>query len=191
MEIGAPSTAPADTSLAARLISWLGRTVSWLTLLLTLLTFAVVLLRYGFNLGWIWMQESVTYLHAMIFMVAAAWTFQADDHVRVDIFYRDRSARYRNLVNLVGTLLCLVPFSVFLLIIAWDYVAVAWASHEGSREAGGLPLVWLLKSLLLVLPLLLLLQSWATAKSCMRALRGMPSGAAAGAAGDGPDAGPA
>ena len=87
--------------------------------------------------------------------------------------------------------LILLFLAIFLLIIAWDYVAVAWASHEGSREAGGLPLVWLLKSLILVLPLLLLLQSWATAKNCMRALRGMPSGAAAGAAGDGPDAGPA
>jgi TRAP-type mannitol/chloroaromatic compound transport system permease small subunit len=191
VEVDSPSTAPADTSLAARLISWLGRTVSWLTLLMTLATFAIVLLRYGFNLGWIWMQESVTYLHAMIFMVAAAWTFQVDEHVRVDIFYRDRSARYHSLVNLAGTLLFLVPFSVFLLIIAWDYVTVAWASREGSREAGGLPLVWLLKSLILVLPLLLLLQSWATANSCIRALRGVPSGAAAGTAGGGPDAGSA
>jgi TRAP-type mannitol/chloroaromatic compound transport system permease small subunit len=187
VEVDSPSTAPADTSLAARLISWLGRTVSWLTLLMTLATFAIVLLRYGFNLGWIWMQESVTYLHAMIFMVAAAWTFQVDEHVRVDIFYRDRSARYHSLVNLAGTLLFLVPFSVFLLIIAWDYVTVAWASREGSREAGGLPLVWLLKSLMLVLPLLLLLQCWSTASGCIRALRGTPPAEPAIAAADGPD----
>jgi len=149
--------------------------VSWLTLLMTLLTFSVVLLRYGFNLGWIWLQESVTYLHALIFMVAVAWTFQVDDHVRVDIFYRDRSPRYRALVNLFGTLLLLVPFSVFLLLIGWDYVAASWASHEGSREAGGLPLVWLLKGLILVLPVLLLLQSWSTARDCVRTLRGAPS----------------
>jgi len=173
------------------LVSWLGRTVSWLTLVMTLLIFAVVLLRYGFNLGWIWLQESVTYLHATIFMVAAAWTFQADDHVRVDIFYRDRSPRYRNLVNLAGTVLFLVPFSVFLLIIAWDYVAVSWASHEASREAGGLPLVWLLKSLMLVLPLLLLLQSWSTASGCIRALRGAPSATIASAAGERSDSGAA
>jgi len=183
VEIDASATASTETGLLARVIGWLGRTVSWLTLLMTLLTFSVVLLRYGFNLGWIWMQESVTYLHALIFMVAVAWTFQVDDHVRVDIFYRDRSPRYRSLVNLVGTLLFLVPFSVFLLLIAWDYVAASWASHEGSREAGGLPLVWLLKSLILVLPTLLLLQSWSTARDCVRTLRAAESSGSAPGAG--------
>jgi TRAP-type mannitol/chloroaromatic compound transport system permease small subunit len=153
----------------------LGRTVAWLTLLMTLLAFAVVVLRYGFNLGWIWLQESVTYLHALVFMVAAAWAFQTDDHVRVDIFYRGGSERYRNWVDLVGTLILLLPFCVFLLVIGWDYVAVSWADRETSREAGGLPLVWLLKSLILVLPALLLLQSWCTARQCVAALRGPPA----------------
>lgn len=157
--------------LAARIIAALGRAVSWLTLLMTLLTFGVVVLRYGFNLGWIWLQESVTYLHAVVFMVAAAWTFQTDDHVRVDIFYRDRPERQRNWVNLVGIVLLLVPFSLFLLAVSWDYVASSWATREVSREAGGLPFVWLLKSLLVVLPLLLLLQSWSTARNCVLALR--------------------
>jgi len=168
-----PPGAPAAQSGAmARLIAALGRAVAWLTLVMTLLTFAIVILRYGFNLGWIWLQESVTYLHALIFMVAAAWAFQTDDHVRVDIFYRARSDRYRAAVNLAGTLLFLVPFSVFLLLIGWDYVAAAWATREASREAGGLPLVWLLKSLILLLPTLLLLQSWSTAGTCIRELRG-------------------
>jgi len=161
----------ANAGLTARVIRWLGQTVAWLTLVMTLLTFGVVVLRYGFNLGWIWLQESVTYLHAVIFMVAAAWAFQTDDHVRVDIFYRARSDRYRFAVNLAGTLLFVLPFSAFLLIIGWDYVAASWATHEASREAGGLPLVWLLKSLILVLPALLLLQSWSTVKSCIRGLR--------------------
>ena len=171
MEVTAPDGGARDADVAARLVNRLGRAVSWLTLLMTLLTFGVVVLRYGFNLGWIWLQESVTYLHALIFMVAAAWALQTDDHVRVDIFYRDRSERYRNTVNLAGTLLFLVPFSLFLLLIGWDYVTASWAAHEGSREAGGLPLVWLLKSLILVLPALLLLQSWSSARHCIRNLR--------------------
>ena len=157
--------------LAARMIAMLGRTVSWLTLLMTLLAFGIVVLRYGFNLGWIWLQESVTYLHALVFMVAAAWALQSDDHVRVDIFYRGGSERYRNWVDLVGTLVLLVPFSLFLLFVAWDYVAPSWAAREASREAGGLPLVWLLKSLILVLPALLLLQAWCTARQCVAVLR--------------------
>lgn len=156
---------------AAWIVGTLGRAVSWLTLLMTLLAFGVVVLRYGFNLGWIWLQESVTYLHALVFMVAAAWAFQTDDHVRVDIFYRDRSERYRSWVNLVGTLLLLVPFCLFLIVVAWDYVAASWATREVSREAGGLPLVWLLKSLILVMPLLLLLQSWSTVRNYLAVLR--------------------
>lgn len=149
----------------------MGRAVSWLTLVMVVLVFGIVVIRYGFNQGWIWMQEIVTYLHAMVFMVAAAWAFQTDDHVRVDIFYRTNSSRYKNWVNLLGTILFLVPFSVFLLLIGWDYVAASWGMLETSREAGGLPLVFVLKSLILVLPVLLLIQSWSTARGCISGLR--------------------
>lgn len=158
--------------MIARVVSVTGRAVAWLTLAMTLLSFGIVVLRYGFNQGWIWLQESVTYLHAAVFMLAAAWTLQTDDHVRVDILYRDRSARYKAAVNLAGTLLFLVPLSVLLLVVGWDYVAASWATREVSREAGGLPLVWLLKTLILALPALLLLQSWVTARQAFFELRG-------------------
>jgi len=174
VEVEATPPAGRDTDTAAGMIRRLGRAVSWLTLVMTLLIFGIVVLRYGFSLGWIWLQESVTYLHALIFMVAAAWAFQTDDHVRVDIFYRERTERYRNAVNLFGTLLFLVPFSVFLLVISWDYVGASWATREASREAGGLPLVWMLKGLLLVLPVLLLLQSLSTVRQCLRTMRRSP-----------------
>lgn len=164
------NTAAGD-ELPAGLISLIGRAVAWLTLAMTLLTFGIVILRYGFNQGWIWLQESVTYLHAAVFMVAAAWALQTDDHVRVDIFYRAGSERYRHMVNLAGTLLFLVPFALFLLLVGWDYVSASWATREASREAGGLPLVWLLKSLILVMPALLLVQAWVTAVRSFSALR--------------------
>lgn len=157
--------------IAAALIGPIGRAVSWLTLLMVLLTFGIVVLRYGMNQGWIWMQESVTYLHAFVFMIAIAWTFQTDDHVRVDIFYRDRSARHQAWVNLLGTLIFLIPFSIFLIVVGWDYVAASWATKEGSREAGGLPLVYLLKSLILVMPALLLIQSYTVVRTCILTLR--------------------
>lgn len=156
---------------AARVVSGVGQSVAWLTLLMTLLTFLVVLLRYGFNEGWIWMQESVTYLHATVFMAAAAWAFQTGDHVRVDIFYREASPAYKYRVDIAGTLLFLMPFSLFLLYTGWDYVASSWAAREASSEPGGLPLVWLLKTLVLVLPVLLLLQSWVTVSQCLVGLR--------------------
>lgn len=159
--------------MLARIVGIIGRSVAWLTLLMTLLAFTIVVLRYGFNLGWIWLQESVTYLHAAVFMLAAAWAFQTDDHVRVDIFYRKASPRYKSIANLAGTLLFLLPLCVFLMYIGWDYVAASWSTREASREAGGLPLVWLLKSLILALPALLLMQSLVTIRQCVSVLRGV------------------
>lgn len=169
--MGLRQSAVPSPGLITRVVSTVGRTVAWLTLYMTLLAFLVVLLRYGFNAGWIWMQESVTYLHAAVFMAAAAWAFQTGDHVRVDIFYREASPAYKYWVDLAGTLLFLLPFCLFLLYIGWDYVASSWAVKESSAEPGGLPLVWLLKTLVLVLPAMLLLQAWVTVSECLAGLR--------------------
>ena len=128
-------------------------------------------MRYGFDLGWVWLQESVTWMHAGIFMLAAAWAFQTDDHVRVDIFYRTRSQKHRDRVNLAGCLLFLVPFCVFLAWSSWDYVSASWATGEASRETGGLPAIYLLKSLILIMPVLMLLQCYSTMKGCWKRLR--------------------
>ena len=143
----------------ATFVRWVGQGASWLILGMVLVTFAVVVLRYGFNLGWIWLQESVTYLHAAVFMLGAAWTWQEDGHVRVDIFYRDRSARHKAWVNLLGTVLFVIPLCLYLIAVGWDYVAASWRLLEGSRQAGGLPAVYLLKSLVLALPALVLVQA--------------------------------
>ncbi len=154
-------TSPNPTFLpgVGRFVALCGRSVAWLTLVMVLLTFVIVVLRYGFNLGWIWLQESLTYLHVTVFAIAAAWTLQQDGHVRVDIFYTTMPARKKALVNFLGTLVLLIPFCIFLLVVAWPYVTTAWQMFEGSREAGGLPLVYLLKTLILVLPALLLCQA--------------------------------
>ncbi len=138
--------------------AWVGRVIAWLALSMVLVTFLVVVLRYGFDLGSIALQESVTYMHAMLFMLGAAYTLQRDGHVRVDIFYQGFSRRGRAWVNLLGTLMLLVPVCLFILASSWGYVAESWAVHEGSREAGGLPYVYWLKTLMLLMPLLLLLQ---------------------------------
>lgn len=152
-------------------IAFCGKSVAWLTLAMVLLTFAIVVLRYGFNLGWIWLQESLTYMHVAVFTIAAAWTLQVDDHVRVDIFYADMSERKRARVDLLGTLIFLLPFCIFLVVMAWPYVANSWKLLETSREAGGLPLVFVLKSLMLVMPGLLLLQGVINAMDAWRTFR--------------------
>ncbi|MCF7977944.1 MAG: TRAP transporter small permease subunit [Chromatiaceae bacterium] len=136
----------------------IGVLVAWLALAMVLMTFVVVVLRYVFDSGSIALQESVTYMYAILFMLGAAYTLQQDGHVRVDILYQRFSRRGRAWVNLLGTLLLLVPVSVFLLLSSWGYVADSWAVKEGSREAGGIHGVWLLKTLLLVMPGLMLVQ---------------------------------
>lgn len=148
-----------------------GKAIAWLTLLMVLLTFTIVVLRYGFNMGWIWLQESLSYLHVAVFSVVAAWALQQDGHVRVDIFYAAMTPRNRARVDLLGTLIFLVPFCVFILIISWPYVANSWKLLESSREAGGLPLVFLLKSLILVMPALLLGQAFINITDAWKTLR--------------------
>ena len=138
-----------------------GRAIAWLMVPMVAGTFSVVVLRYVFDSGWIWMQESTVWLHAAVFMLGGAYTLQRDEHVRVDVFYRDMTLRWRATVDLAGTLLFLLPMTVFLLVESWDYVAVSWAIREGSREAGGLPypLTTIYKSFIPAAAILLILQA--------------------------------
>ena len=140
-------------------IDWTGRTVSWLSLALVLVTFTVVVLRYVFDSGSIALQETSSYLHATIFLVGMAYTLQQDAHVRVDIFYTNFSPQTKAWVDLCGALFLLLPFMLFITWISWSYIATSWSVFEGSREAGGLPGVFILKSLILVMTTLLSLQA--------------------------------
>ena len=147
-----------------------GNAAAWLALGLVLITFAVVMLRYLFQLGWIAMQESILYLHAALFLLGAAYTLKRDGHVRVDIFYRGFTAKRKALIDLLGSLLLLLPVCSFLLWVSWDYVTTAWSIYEGSQEAGGLPYVYLLKTLIPVAVLLLILQGISQALSSLSIL---------------------
>jgi TRAP-type mannitol/chloroaromatic compound transport system permease small subunit len=135
-----------------------GRLVAWLTILMMIITCTIVVLRYGFSIGSIAMQESIGYLHATVFLLAMAFTLRRDGHVRVDIFYREFNHRQKAWVNALGSLVFLLPICGFMLITSWDFVANAWAVKEGSPNANGLPLVYLLKSLIPLAAILLALQ---------------------------------
>lgn len=135
-----------------------GQAISWLTLLMVLTTFAIVVLRYAFETGWIAMQESVIYMYALVFLIGIPYTLKHNGHVRVDIFYCDMNPRSKAWVNLLGTLFLLMPVTLFIAWVSWDYVAASWALKEQSGEAGGLPGVYLLKSTILIMTLLLLIQ---------------------------------
>ncbi len=150
-----------------------GQALAWLTLAMVVVTFVIVLLRYVFDAGLIWMQESVVWMHAVVFMLGAAYTLERDEHVRVDIFYRGMSVRQRAWVDLLGVLVFLLPLCVFLAMKSWDFIAVSWSLHESSRESGGLPypMVPLLKSVLLLMPITLGLQGIALLLQSVRCIR--------------------
>ena len=141
-----------------RVTGAVGRAVAWLVVAMVLLQFAVVIMRYGLGIGSIWLQESILYANAALFLLAAAWTLRDDGHVRIDIFYADAPPRTKAWVNLLGALLLLLPFMAVLAWYAWPYVARSWAIYERSQEVSGLPFVYLLKSLLLLFALLMALQ---------------------------------
>lgn len=141
-----------------RLAETTGRIIAWLTLAMVLITCTVVVLRYLFQSGSIALQESISYLHAAVFMLGAAYTLRHDGHVRVDIFYQKYTPVTRAWIDLLGTLLLLFPVCGFIFASSLDYVAASWAIHEGSREAGGLDGVFLLKTVIPVMALLLMLQ---------------------------------
>ncbi|HWV09239.1 MULTISPECIES: TRAP transporter small permease subunit [unclassified Pseudomonas] len=137
---------------------WFGKIIAWLTLFLVVGTTIVVVLRYGFGIGATALQEAVLYAHALVFMGACAWVMQRNGHVRVDIFYQNFSGHRQALVELLGTLLFLLPVCLFLGWSSWDYVGNAWATLEASSESGGLKYVYLQKSIILVLVVSLVLQ---------------------------------
>ena len=156
-----------------RLNERIGCYASWLTLLLVLLTFLVVVMRYVFNIGAIAVQESLLYLHSLIFLLGASYTLKHNGHVRVDIFYRPMSAVRKAWVNLLGILLLLLPVCIFIFLISWQYVSSSWSYYEGSREAGGLDAVYLLKSLLLIMPVFVSLQGLAEILHSILIIRGL------------------
>ena len=152
---------------------WTGRLTAWLTLAMVAVTFTVVVMRYLFDLGSIALQESITFMHATIFMLGAAYTLRHEGHVRVDIFYSRLGERGRAWVDLLGVIFLLMPVTLFIVLISWEYVTSSWALFEGSREAGGLPGVFLLKSLIPLMALLLLLQGLAMGLRALCVLRGL------------------
>lgn len=161
-------------NLIDRMNERIGRGVAWLTLLMVLITFAVVILRYVYAIGWVWLQESYVWLHGMVFMLGAGYTLLHNAHVRVDIFYRRNSARYKATIDLFGTLLLLLPVVGVVIFVSYDYVLKSWLGLEESREAGGLPALFLLKSVIVMFCVLIGLQGLSLAARSYLVLVGHP-----------------
>lgn len=131
----------------------LGNTLAVFVLLMIGLSFSSVITHLVFNRVYISVQELIIYLHSIVFMLGIVYTFHHDKHVRIDVFYQNYNIKRKNRVNLIGSVVLLVPFFIFIAYASYGYVYSSWSKFEGSAESGGLPLVFVLKSLILVLPI--------------------------------------
>ena len=154
--------------------SRVGKAVSWLVLAMVLVQFAIVLLRYVFGWNYIALQESVIYMHALVFMLGSAWALLVDQHVRVDVFYRSASQRTRAWVNLIGSFFLLIPVCLAIWYYSWPYVADSWRILESSREGSGIPAVFLLKTAILFFCAQMALQGLALGLRSYQSLIGAP-----------------
>jgi TRAP-type mannitol/chloroaromatic compound transport system permease small subunit len=148
-----------------------GMAVRWLALAMVLVQFGIVVLRYVYGMSWIALNESVLYMHAALFMLGAGYTLLVDGHVRVDIFHAKAGDRGKARIDLVGHVVLLIPSMLALLYWSWPSVRNAWAILEGPISVGGIPAVFLLKSLIPAFCVLLILQSLACLVRSLLTLR--------------------
>ena len=153
-------------------IERLGNVLNVLMIALVCVVIVVVVGRYLFEIGSVALQELTTYLHAIIFMLGISYTLKHDEHVRVDIFYRNFSEKRQALVNVIGGLVFILPISIFIGWSSWEYVLASWSIMETSIENNGLPFVYLLKTVMLIMPFLLVIQGLITVTKNLLALYG-------------------
>ncbi len=162
------------TPIFAAITRITARTVMWLLLTMAFIQFGVVVLRYVFGINYIFMQESITYMHGAVFLLAGGYALLTEDHVRVDIFYRGASEKKKALIDFLGTYLLLFPVCLVLLWTASPYVASSWAVGEGSTETSGIQAVFLLKSLIPAFAILLAMAGFNIAARAGGVLKGTP-----------------
>jgi TRAP-type mannitol/chloroaromatic compound transport system permease small subunit len=163
-------TAPDGWRKLEQLLAVLGRAAAWLMLLLVVMTFLVAVLRKGWSLSPVALQDAVIYLHAIALAFGFAYTLQIDGHVRVDVFYQRFSPRAKARTNVLGSLLLLLPSCAAIFWTSLPYVAASWRSLEGSLDAGGLPGLFLIKSLIPLFAVLLAVQGLLTVVVQWRAM---------------------
>ena len=141
-----------------KLNSTIGRQTSWLTLVLVLVVVFDVVIRYVFNESSVAMQELEWHLFAILFLMGIAYTLQQDDHVRVDLFYSKFNVKQKAWLNIAGTIIFLIPFSLLIIYASQNYVLNSLAMNESSPDPGGLPARYILKAFIPISFLFLLLQ---------------------------------
>lgn len=147
--VGASGLALPTTSLSRgidRLIGWVGEFASALWTVLVLVILVQVIARYAFGKGSIMMEELQWHLYAIGFMLGLSFTEIRERNVRIDVFAERFRPRTRLWIELLGTTLLFLPFTLIVIWYALPFVATSWTLHEVSAAPGGLPYRWFIKS---------------------------------------------
>ncbi len=139
-----------------------GAFLGWVVLAMIGFSFLTVVSRNVFDVVWIPVQELAIYCHALALMMGMVYAWHHDRHVRVDVFYQGHDKTKKRKINMMGNLFFLLPMMGFIIWSSWHYVIDAWLRLEGSGETGGLPIVFVFKSLLLLMPISMTLYAMIT-----------------------------
>ncbi len=142
-----------------RLSGLSGWLAGWLCVLMILVVFIDVVARYAFSSGSIAMQEMEWHLFAAMFLLGASYTMREDANVRVDVFYGRMSPRTKAAVDILGTVLFVIPMCTLILYSSYDFVSYSYQIQEVSVDPGGLPYRFAFKALLPIGYTLVLMQS--------------------------------
>ena len=137
-------------------INFVGEKISYLIPVMVVLMIFVIVSRYFFGVGRTVIQELVMYFHALVFLGCAGYVMNHDEHVRVDIFYRNASQKYKKNINFIFGLLFLLPLIAITFFYSIETIEASWKMSEASTEAGGLAYVYIQKTLMILFPLTLL-----------------------------------
>jgi len=144
--------------LLEKIIKKIVDTCSWLSFILVILISLDVFLRYVFNFSSASLYELEWHMFAVIFMIGSSLTLQKDEHVRVDVFYNKFSDKGKNIINLIGNIIFLLPFSLVIFYTSIPFVEDSFRVLESSPDPGGLPFRFFIKSIIPISFLLLALQ---------------------------------
>ena len=145
--------------LIDQLIDRIANSLLYLLVFLIVLVFFTVFFRYVFNISYVFLQELIMYMHALIFMFGISYALKEKSHVKIDIIYSMMTSKKQCIISIIGIILFILPTSLFITYISIDMVAQSWLILEGSSEAGGLNLVYILKSLIPITGILIFLQA--------------------------------
>ena len=139
-------------------IEKIGKMVAWVNVVLIIVFVVDVALRYLFDNSKNWVIELEWHLFAFLFLIGVSYALQKDEHVRVDLFYQNYSDRKKVIVNLMGHIFFLIPWSIVIIKSSWRFAMNSYSFSEGSPTPGGLPYRYIIKFVIVVGIFLLLVQ---------------------------------